>query len=160
MVFYCIREIYRNMLRFPPKTEKNQQTKYIMALQALEKIQAIQERANKEIEALKSEAVSEIAKKLAEAKSVVSDLERQYEELTGKTVKGEKAESSRKRLSKEQKAALVVTVTDIIKAAKDGISMGSIVKQAGESASAVRDSVSQVQGLRKTGNKASTLYFA
>ena len=131
-----------------------------MALPALEKIQAIQERANKEIEALKSEAVSEIAKKLSEAKSVVSDLERQYEELTGKTIKGEKSELSRKRLSKEQKSALVLAVTEIIKAAPGGISMGSIVKQTGESASAVRDSVSQVPGLTKTGNKASTLYFA
>ena len=131
-----------------------------MALPALEKIQAIQERASKEIEALKTEAVSEIAKKLSEAKSVVADLERQYEELTGKTVKGEKAEGTRKRLSKEQKTALVATITEIIKSAKDGISMGSIVRQTGESASAVRDSVSQVHGLRKTGNKASTLYFA
>ena len=131
-----------------------------MALPALEKIQEIQDRANKEIEALKSEAVSEIAKKLSEAKSVVLDLERQYEELTGKTVKGERAEVSRKRLSKEQKAALVIAVTEIIKSSKDGVSMGTLVKKTGESASAVRDSVSQVQGLTKTGNKASTLYFA
>ena len=130
-----------------------------MTSTALEKIQAIQDRANKEIEALKSEAVSEVVKKLSEAKSVVADLQQQYEELTGKTVKGEKSELSRKRLSEEQKAALIVSVTEIIKSAKDGISMGSIVKRTGESASAVRDSVSHVSGLTKTGNKASTLYF-
>ena len=91
---------------------------------------------------------------------LLADLQRQYEELTGKTVKGEKSELSRKRLTKEEKSALVILVTEIIKSAKDGISMGSIVKRTGESASAVRDSVSQVPGVTKTGNKASTLYFA
>jgi len=50
-------------------------------------------------------------------------------------------------------------VGEIIKASKDGISMGDIVKQAGEAVSAVREAVHQVQGLKKTGNKASTLYL-
>ena len=131
-----------------------------MSIPALEKIQAIQDKANKEIELVKSEAISEIAKKLSEAKSVVADLQRQYEELTGKTVSGDKVLSVRKRLSSSEKTALASKVLEIIKSAKDGISMGSIVRQTGESASAVRDSVSQVHGLRKTGNKASTLYFA
>jgi flagellar biosynthesis chaperone FliJ len=130
-----------------------------MASSALEKIQAIQDKASKEIEALKSEAISDVVRKLSEAKSVVSDLERQYEELTGKTVKGEKAGVTRKRLSKEQKEALVITVGEIIKGAINGTSMGEIVKQAGESASAVRQAVSEVKGLKKTGAKASTLYF-
>lgn len=94
---------------------------------------------------------------VSEAKTAVADLERQYEELTGKTVRGEAA--PRKRLSKEQKEALVITVGEIIKASKDGISMGDIVKQAGETVSAVREAVHQVQGLKKTGNKASTLYL-
>jgi len=128
-----------------------------MSASALEKIQAIQNRANREIESLKSEAVSDVVKRLSEAKSAVADLERQYEELTGKTVRGEQA--PRKRLSKEQKDALVIRVGEIIQASKDGISMGDIVKRAGEAVSAVREAVHQVKGLKKTGNKASTLYL-
>ena len=128
-----------------------------MLASALEKIQAIQDRAHKEIEALKAEALSDIVKKLSEAKSVVADLERQYENLTGKTVRGEKV--ARKRLSKEQKEALVITVGNIIQASKDGISMGDIVKRAGEPVSAVREAVQQVKGLKKTGSKATTLYL-
>ena len=106
---------------------------------------------------MKAEALSDVVKKLSEAKSAVADLERQYEELTGKTVRGEKV--SRKRLSKEQKDALVIRVGEIIQASKDGISMGDIVKRADEVVSAVREAVHQVKGLRKTGNKASTLYL-
>jgi len=37
--------------------------------------------------------------------------------------------------------------------------MGDIVKQAGESVSAVRSAVKQVRGLKSTGVKGSTLYF-
>jgi len=129
-----------------------------MALSALEKIAAIQDKAAKEIETLKSEAISDISKKLSEAKAVVTELENQYFDLTGKNLKGEKGK--RVRLSPEQKAALVITVGEIIKSTKDnGISMGNIVKQSGESASAVRDAVLKVKGLKKTGEKASTLYF-
>ncbi len=131
-----------------------------MSSTALEKIQAIQDKANKEIAALKSEAISDIAKRLSEAKSVVAELERQYEELTGKTVKGEKTDASRKRLTSEEKSALVLKVGEIIKAEKAGITMKSIVLHAGESLSAVRQAVNAVKGLTKTGNKASTLYFA
>ncbi len=128
-----------------------------MSASALEKIKAIEEEAAKKIEALKQEAKTEIAKKLSEAKSAVAELERQYEALTGKTVKGEAV--PRRRLSKDQKEALVITVGEIIKASKDEISMSDIVKHAGEPVSAVREAVHQVPGLKKTGNKASTLYF-
>jgi len=130
-----------------------------MTASAIEKIQAIQDRANREIEALKSEAVSDVVKRLSEAKSAVADLERQYEELTGKTVRGEKAGGGRKRLSKEQKEALVITVGEIIKSANGGISMGDIVKRAGEAVSAVREAVHQVKGIKTTGSKATTLYL-
>ena len=128
-----------------------------MLSSALEIIQAIQDRANKEIESLKAEALSDVVKKLSAAKSAVADLERQYEELTGKTVRGEKV--ARKRLSNEQKASLVIRVGEIIQVSKDGISMGDIVKQAGEPVSAVRVAVHQVKGLKRTGSKATTLYF-
>jgi hypothetical protein len=37
--------------------------------------------------------------------------------------------------------------------------MGKIVKESGESTSAVRDTISQVKGITKTGSKATTPYF-
>ena len=128
-----------------------------MSLSALDKIKAIEEKAAQEIAALKAEAVSEVVKKLSEAKAVVAALEKEYEELTGKTVTGEKA--PRVRLSPEQIAALVVKVESIIKAA-DGISMGDVVEKAGASASAVRKAVKSLKGIRTTGTKATTLYHA
>lgn len=127
-----------------------------MALSALEKIAAIQEKAAKEIEALKSEAISDVAKKLSEAKAVVADLENQYYDLTGKTLKGEKGK--RIRLTPDQKAELIEKVEQIIKSAKKPISMADIIKQAGASASAVRNAVGESKGIKKTGEKAGTLY--
>lgn len=97
-------------------------------------------------------------KRLSEAKDLVADLENQYAELTGKTVKGEKAK--RIRLSSEQKAALAIRVGEIVKSAKDGISMGNIVKRAGAPDAAVRQAVKLSKDITKTGEKASTLYFA
>lgn len=130
-----------------------------MATTALDKIQAIQDEANKKIEALKAEAVTELVKKISGVKSELAALEAEYSSLTGKTLKGEKSGGTRKRLSAEEKAALVVTVGAIIKGAKEGISMGKIVEAAGESASAVRDAVKSLKGVKTTGAKASTLYF-
>jgi hypothetical protein len=125
---------------------------------ALEIIQEIQDRANKEIAAIKAEAVSEVVKNISETKTLLADYQKQYESLTGKTVTGEKA--PRVRLSPDQIAALVVKVESIIKAAKDGISMGDIVQKAGASASAVRKAVKSLKGIKTTGNKATTLYHA
>jgi hypothetical protein len=129
-----------------------------MSLAALDKIKAIEEEAAKKIEALKQEAKTEIVKKLAEAKDVVAALEKEYEELTGKTVTG--AKSTRIRLSPEQSAALVVKVESIIKSASNGISMGDVVEKAGASASAVRKAVKSLKGIKMTGTKATTLYHA
>lgn len=127
-----------------------------MALSALEKIAAIQEKAAKEIEALKSEAISDVAKKLSEAKAVVADLENQYYDLTGKTLKGEKGK--RIRLTPDQKAELIAKVEQIIKSAKRPISMADIIKQAGASASAIRNAVGESKSIKKSGEKAGTLY--
>ena len=129
-----------------------------MSLSALDKIKAIEEKAAKEIAALKAEAVSEVVKKLSEAKAVVAALENEYEELTGKTVTGVK--SPRVRLNPDQIAALAVKVEGIIKTAKDGISMGDVVEKAGASASAVRKAVKSLKGIKTTGTKATTLYHA
>ena len=129
-----------------------------MSISALEKIAAIQEKAAKEIDALKSEAISDIAKRLSEAKALVVVLENKYYDLTGKTVKGEKGK--RIRLTPEQKDELIAKVEQVIKSAKKPISMSDIIKQAGASASAVREAVSKAKDVKKTGEKAGTLYSA
>ena len=129
-----------------------------MSLSALEKIKAIEEEAAKKIEALKQEAKTEIVKKLSEAKEALAALEKEYEELTGKTVTGAKA--ARVRLSPDQIKALEAKVEGIIKSATNGISMGDVVEKAGASASAVRKAVKSVKGIKTTGSKATTMYFA
>jgi hypothetical protein len=60
-----------------------------MALTALEKIQEIQARAEQEIRELRQQAISEVVRRLSEAKALVKDLEAQYTQLTGKNLKGE-----------------------------------------------------------------------
>jgi|GEM_PF-5278867 hypothetical protein len=66
-----------------------------MALTALEKIQEIQARAEQEIKELRQQAISEVVRKLAEAKALVKELEAQYTQLTGKNLKGESVDASR-----------------------------------------------------------------
>jgi hypothetical protein len=66
-----------------------------MALTALEKIQEIQARADQEIRELRQQAISEVVRKLSEAKALVKELEAQYTQLTGKNLKGESVESAR-----------------------------------------------------------------
>ena len=129
-----------------------------MSLSALDKIKAIEEKAAQDIAALKAEAVSDIVRKISETKALLADYQREYEELTGKTVTGAKA--PRVRLSPEQSAALVTKVESIIKAAKEGIGMSDIVEKAGASASAVRKAVKSIKGIKTTGSKATTLYHA
>jgi D-mannonate dehydratase len=67
-----------------------------MALSALEKIQEIQARADQEIKELRQQAISEVVRKLSDAKSLVKELEAQYTQLTGKNLKGEAVESAPK----------------------------------------------------------------
>lgn len=64
-----------------------------MALTALERIQEIQAKADQEIKELKQQAVSEVVRRLADAKQLVKDLEAEYIALTGKNLKGETATS-------------------------------------------------------------------
>lgn len=125
---------------------------------ALEKIAAIESEAKLRIDALKSEAISELVKKISVLKADLAVLESEYAGLTGQNLKGEKANGARKRLSPDEKSTLVLTITDIIKAAPNGISMRDIVSAAGESVSSVRDAVKQVNGLKKLGSKATTIY--
>ena len=72
-----------------------------MALTALEKIQEIQALADQEIKDLRQQAVSEVVRRLSEAKALVKELEAQYTQLTGKNLKGETVESSRARSVKD-----------------------------------------------------------
>ena len=130
-----------------------------MSFESLSNIHEIPIQAHKEIEAQKAEAISAVTKKLSEAKAVVADLHRKYEELTGRPIREKKGSGSRVRLSSSEKAELVLKVTEIIKSAQKEISMGEIIKQAGASASATRDAVKKVHGITTTGTKATTLYF-
>ena len=61
-----------------------------MATSALERIKAIREKAEKEVEAIKAEAVSKLSKRIGEAREHFKELEVEYAELTGKTVRGER----------------------------------------------------------------------
>lgn len=132
-----------------------------MATTALEKIQAIQLEAEQKIAALKQEAITELVKKIAETKAELAALEEEYTALTGRNLKGEKAdnEGKRIRLSEEEKAALTVSVTEILKEATSGIKFGEIVSKTGAPISAVRNTLKGIKSIRTTGQKASTLYF-
>jgi hypothetical protein len=132
-----------------------------MSQTALDKIKAIEEEAQKKIAALKQEAVTELVKKIAEAKSVLSALEEEYSSLTGKTLKGDKVPGTRRRLSPEEKAALAERVKEVVASHKDGVKLGKVVEELGESPNAVREAIKSLgKTVTTTGNKASTLYFA
>jgi hypothetical protein len=75
-----------------------------MALSALEKIQEIQARAEQEIKELRQQAISEVVRKLSEAKALVKEYEAQYTQLTGKNLKGESVESSASPSAKAPRA--------------------------------------------------------
>lgn len=68
---------------------------------ALEKIQQIQAKADQEIKQLKEQAVSEVVRRLSEAKQLVKDLEAQYTGLTGKNLKGETVGSKKPAIVRE-----------------------------------------------------------
>ena len=133
-----------------------------------DKIKQIQDDAEAKILALKQEAASGIAKKLSEAKDrlkaaelEVKQLQDEYALATGKTVKGEKVGGTRRRLKPEEKAALAEAVKATLKSFKDGAKLSDLVSASGESPSAVRESLKSLgKNVSKTGNKASTRYFA
>lgn len=133
-----------------------------MSLTALEKIKAIEDKAKEEIAKLRSEAVSDLARQLAEAKARVRELETQYEAITGKTVRGDTVEvapTTRRRMSGEEKAALVAQLREVLKGSRNGTKMGDLLSQTGAPVNAVRQALTQIKDLKTTGSKASTLYF-
>lgn len=75
-----------------------------MAISGLEKIKAIRERADKEIEAIKAEAVSEVVKRISETKELLASLQAEYGELTGKDFKGRRVRKATRGGSTSAKA--------------------------------------------------------
>ena len=130
-----------------------------MADSIVEKINAIEQEAKDKIEALRSGALSELVKRIAKAKSELAQLEGEYVKLTGKDLRGQPKEVTRRRLTGSQKNELQEKVTDIIANAKDGVAMGEIVKRTGAPVSSVRLAVKRVKGIKSTGTKATTVYF-
>jgi hypothetical protein len=59
-----------------------------MGLTAFEKIQGIQARANQECKELRRQAISEVVRRLSDARILVRELEAQYTLPTGKNLKG------------------------------------------------------------------------
>ena len=84
-----------------------------MNISVLDKIAAIKAKADQEIQSLRQQAVNELAQKLAEAKIVVRDLELQYEEITGKTVRGEKTARTRSTKAKPTNEAIAEAIKGI-----------------------------------------------
>lgn len=73
-----------------------------MGLTALEKIQEIQAKADQEIRELRQQAISEVVRRLSEAKALVKELENQYTQLTGKNLKGETVEAAKPKSNKAE----------------------------------------------------------
>lgn len=130
-----------------------------MSQTALDQIKAIQEKAEQEIATLKAKAISELVQRIAATKETLASLEEEYKALTGKDLKGASTSGQRTRLTSDEKAALVESVTGILKNHKDGVKISAIVEQTGKPVSAVRKALSSIKEVKTTGNKASTLYF-
>jgi vacuolar-type H+-ATPase subunit H len=127
-----------------------------MANTALDRIKQIEEKAKAEIEALKSEAISDVAHRLNAAKKLVADLEREYEALTGKTVRGEKV--TRSRMTRKEKLAATEQIAQFIRSSKAPVSMADISETVGLAAAQVRGILKTIKGLKTTGNRAGTRY--
>ena len=88
-----------------------------MALTALEKIQEIQARADQEIKELRQQAISEVVRKLSEAKALVKELEAQYTQLTGKNLKGESVEAPKATRSAKADISSEQDLVELLQAA-------------------------------------------
>ncbi len=132
-----------------------------MSLSVIEKIQEIQRKAEEEIKSFRRQAVAEIVHRMASLKEELKMLEGQYAGLTGRSLVEEEApavRANRRRLSNDEKAALVEKLREILAGNPTGVSMGELVKQTGESVGAVRKAVASLK-TKTTGAKATTRYF-
>jgi len=143
-----------------------------MTLSTAEKIKAIQEKADLEIAALRQEAASELAKKLAEARDVVKKLEEEYESITGKPVRDNAASPPQsheslgraRRLTVQETSELTAKITTIVKGCRTGVGIKEIkthLQREGIEAvkSQVIKALKSIDGLTSTGNRSSTRYF-
>lgn len=132
-----------------------------MSQSVIEKIQEIQRKAEEEIQTFRRQAVTEIVSRMSALKAELAVLETQFAELTGKPVAAVGApsgKSTRKRLSGDEKAALAEKLRAILSQNPNGVSMGELVKEAGESVGAVRNAVATLK-TKTTGTRATTRYF-
>ncbi len=132
-----------------------------MSQSVIQKIQEIQRRAEEEIKAFRRQAVAEILARITSLKEELQTLETQYAELTGKPMAVAEVPAgkvTRKRLSAVEKAALGEKLRGILARNPSGVSMGELVKEAGESVGAVRKALAGLK-TKTTGTKATTRYF-
>ncbi len=90
-----------------------------MGISALDKIQEIQAKAEREIQELRQQAVSEIVRRLADAKSLVQELEAQYTALTGKNLKGEAVTGNKRARLERSSLADASQLSDILAKSPD-----------------------------------------
>lgn len=94
---------------------------------------ALKEEFDAKEQAIKSKAVSELAQKLSEARSVLRALEAEYAELTGKKTTGEPSDKKRTRTSisiEQIKSAIKAGATNYrAVAAALGCSSGQVTKK-------------------------------
>jgi hypothetical protein len=124
-----------------------------MAISALEKIQEIQARADEEIRELRQQAISEVVRRLAEAKTLARDLEEQYIQLTGKNLKGESLAPAKTRAAR---AALTSEsdLVELLKKAPDNRLSRKGINAAGfslKSALAIAKAAPKVFGFEQNG---------
>lgn len=140
-------------------------------MSALDKIKAIQQKAEEEITALRKEAASELARKIADAKATLKALELEYEEVTGKPVRAvevPEATTGRKR-ARKLNSAQIEKLSEQIKTTikgygKGGAKIGEIItslKQDGIQAAntQITKLIKETKGISKTGERAATVYF-
>jgi len=136
---------------------------------ALDKIKAIQQKAEEEIEALRREAAHELARKIAEAKATLKALELEYEQVTGKPVRATEAPEApetgkrAKRLTEEERTVLAETIKTAIKAFGGGMKFSEIVREVKTQGLTVADTqirqeLKGIKGLVSKGERAATTY--
>lgn len=141
-----------------------------MSLTAIEKIKAIQDKAEQEIAELRREAASELARKISVAKEELRALEAEYEAVTGKPVRAstetpEDTGKRAKRLTKDEEKELSEKIKVALKGWKTGMKLKDIIKEMGiqgveASENQIRKALKGAKGVTTTGERASTLYFA
>jgi len=130
-------------------------------MSVIDQIKAIQEKAQADIEKLKKEAISELAKQIAAKKQELKELEASYIDLTGKNLKGETTgtggtKKRRQRMTASDKEAAGKAILKFL-ADNPASSMKAICEACGAPASIVRVLLKELP-VKKEGDRASTRY--